>query len=717
MAKRSFNPKEVSLLLKKINEAILKLEQIKDKDKPEIDLAVKCSNELAQKEIIKILEEIPVEELNRDKDGFRIKNLKDAHYNTIADIVNTSLAALERINGISKDTAKAIKKKADALAKDAKKQVKLQLDLENKTSGISNLLLALSKYISLKPFLSEVRQILNDYENINKDLTLLKEGTSGVKWLFANNEKKDAINRSYDVVNDFYNIKLKDNVDELVKRVNRILRKQASVAYQEFRTNPSLFLATLDQLNPGILYSKDDVYGLPQELATEIDEQRTYLDGLNATLRRYQEWGVKYILHQGNVLLGDEMGLGKTLQAIATMVSLRNLGAKHFIVVCPLSVLTNWEREIKKFSDLNVVKVHGPTKEVAFEAWKSQGGVAITTYETTSIFDLEDKFKYEMLILDEAHYIKNKDALRSKNIELIKDNAKRILYMSGTPLENKVDEMIKLIRDLNPTLASQIQKVAYLSSAKQFKEKIAPVYYRRKREDVLRELPEKIETLEWCELNKEEERIYEDSLLNHKFAEARQLSWNIDDLNKSSKANRLKEIVEMAKEDDRKVLVFSFFLNTIFKVKEFLGDAALDPIYGEVSAEKRQLLIDEFDKSEAGTVLISQIVSGGTGLNIQSASVVVFLEPQFKPSIENQAIARAYRMGQLRTVLVYRLVANDTIDERILSILEEKSKAFDAFADESLAAKQSLEIDEKGINNILEEEIDRIKAKRLVSSN
>ena len=136
------------------------------------------------------------------------------------------------------------------------------------------------------------------------------------------------------------------------------------------------------------------------------------------------------------------------------------------------------------------------------------------------------------------------------------------------------------------------------------------------------------------------------------------------------------------------------------------------PINGSITPQRRQEIIDEFDKAPPGAVLAAQIQAGGTGLNIQSASVVIICEPQFKPSIENQAISRAYRMGQTRNVLVYRLLCEDTVDERITTILENKQAIFDAFADKSEAATQSMELDDKTFGNIIKEEIDRINAKR-----
>lgn len=421
--------------------------------------------------------------------------------------------------------------------------------------------------------------------------------------------------------------------------------------------------------------------------------------------------GREIILHQKKALLGDEMGLGKTIQAIATMVSLRNTGATHFIVICPASVIVNWCREIQKFSKLRVIAVHGLSRESALKDWQRTGGVAVTTYETTAYFKFPDNFTYSLLVVDEAHYIKNPSTNRSKNTKAIAEHAERLLFMTGTALENKVDEMINLIKLLQPSIAMQISGMKELSSAPQFKETVAPVYYRRRREDVLTELPELSEIKEWCQLSDSEERRYEETVFRKNYNAIRRVSWNVPDLKDSGKAKRLLEIIEEAKSEGRKVLVFSFYLDTIRKIAGMLGSQCTEPINGSITPTRRQEIIDDFDKAPAGQVLVAQIVAGGTGLNIQSASVVIICEPQLKPSIENQAISRAYRMGQARNVLVYRLLAENTIDEKITDILARKQEVFNAFANESAAA-ENVEVDEKSLGNIVQEEIDRINQKR-----
>lgn len=357
---------------------------------------------------------------------------------------------------------------------------------------------------------------------------------------------------------------------------------------------------------------------------------------------------------------------------------------------------------------MSVTKIHGKDKHDYLKSWLIKGGVAVTTYETLQLLRLNSDFKFSLLIVDEAHYVKNPEAQRTVNVKKICKQADRLLFMTGTALENRVEEMVDIISILQPNAAKQIRGMDSITTAHNFKNKISEVYYRRKREDVLIELPELIEYREWCKLSLKEEQLYVNAILEKNYSEARRLSWNVKNLEESSKAKRMLEIISDAKGDGRKIIIFTFFLKTIDSIKEILGDQCLPPIKGSVTPTKRQEIIDEFDRSSAGTVLLSQIISGGVGLNIQSASVVIICEPQFKPSTENQAISRAYRMGQLRNVLVYRLLCENTIDEKITNLLESKQRIFNEFADEAIAAKKEFEIDNSSFGTLIQEEINRI---------
>ena len=677
-----------------------------------------AANRVAARDIMSILKGVPVEELNRGKGGIRVKTLRDCGYETLADIYAAAPSKLEAVKGISAEGAREIKTKLNEYLYESANTVKIKLSADDKNPDSTALVQEISAYILRKDSLRDYYKLQETFKPKTDaaENSLINVG-NGVRWLFYNSNQKAEVTQAYQYLVRLQKSDYAANLKQLSNNIRGNFQVSTNEAWARFESDTVRFWNVLEDVCPERVGSSGSVYGLPEDLAHEIQQQPLNLEGLRCELRRYQEWGVKYAIHQQRVLLGDEMGLGKTVQAIAAMVSLRNEGATHFVVVCPASVLSNWCREINKHSDLSVIMVHGSSRSASVSKWIEEGGVAVTTYETTGAIELDDNFKYNYMVVDEAHYIKNRDAQRTVNVRKLCQKAEKILFMTGTAIENKVDEMISLIEVLNPDVATQIKRMAFMSSAPQFREAVAPVYYRRKREDVLTELPDKTETEEWCTLSGEEVQCYEDAVLSKNFAGARRVSWNVDDVSLSSKANRMKELLAEAEAEGRKVIVFSFFLDTIEKVRGMLGDKCVGPINGSVPPQRRQEMVDEFDKAQPGAVLAAQIQSGGTGLNIQSASVIILCEPQFKPSIENQAISRAYRMGQARNVLVYRLLCEDTVDEKIMEMLAEKQAVFDAFADKSTVAEETLELDEKSFGDIMESEIKRIQESRAANQN
>lgn len=695
-----------------------KLSSAIDFESTQKDELIKCVNRYVFNKQSEILKSIPIENIAQEKRGVRYNALKEANFKTYNDVYSAKIWQLASVYGISENTAYEIKRIVSQRAETATETVKIKLSIDDINVDSTAIVSAAAAIINCDSFFKKCHQLVEfDKLGIQFALEDLEKGKSRFKWLFLSKQKKERAEKAYqkifELVNGIYGKEVQDAIDG----ITQYSKVDSSDAWNQFSSNSVKFYNIIESLTPGVLGNGDVHYGLPEDLAKKIEEECLFPEGLLCTLRRYQELGVKYILHQERVLLGDEMGLGKTVQAIAVMVSLRNTGATHFMVVCPASVLSNWCKEIIKHSKLSAIRVHGADKIRAFDEWKRQGGVAVTTYETTGSLNLADDEKFSLLVVDEAHYIKNSQARRTKNTIDFSRHADRLLFMTGTALENHVDEMIQLLRVLQPKIASEANNYAFMAGAPQFREIVAPVYYRRKREDVLTELPELIEKEEWVDLLQEEEQIYENSVYNRRFNDMRRVSWNIENLDKSSKAIRMKEIIEEAKEDKRKVIVFSFFLDTTRKIQQWLGSSCGEIINGSVSPKHRQEIIDSFENAPSGSVLISQIQAGGTGLNIQSASVVIICEPQLKPSIENQAISRAYRMGQTRNVLVYRLLCDDTIDERMIDRLALKQAEFDAFADDSVAAstQKELELDNKSQNEIINEEIERINNKNKIA--
>ena len=300
---------------------------------------------------------------------------------------------------------------------------------------------------------------------------------------------------------------------------------------------------------------------------------------------------------------------------------------------------------------------------------------------------IDNHMQLALLVIDEAHYIKNPDAKRTKYIRMLDNESERILMMTGTPLENRVDEMCSLIDFVRPDLSPEVRKSAYMSHVPEFRRMLAPIYLRRLREQVLEELPAMEEKQEWCGMTDADCVSYIDCLSQHSFAGMRRVSFLQDDLSTSSKAIRLRELCQEAGAEGRKILIYSFFRETVMKVSELMKNSCIGVITGNTEVAKRQALIDRFTDEPDGSVLVCQVQAGGTGLNMQTASVVIFCEPQIKPSLTNQALSRVYRMGQVRNVLVYHLLCENTVDEAMVRLLESKQQEFDAYAEESVMAE------------------------------
>ncbi|MBP5186948.1 MAG: RNA helicase [Clostridiales bacterium] len=705
-----------------------------EETKTEIENAIQA---VSYPEGMRALKKIPIEELNARKSGIRINLLKDAGYSDMHAVFSASPEKLASVHGIGDVMAYRAKEIANAVASEVCNSVKLKLSLDHKTEEYSRLVVAVAEHMRAKSILPMCKTVLSMLPPDPKaELKKLDCGSNGIKWFFAGDTKKATANASYAKLSGVASDLASSGILPKIARSNPITIAEA---WNDYAKRPVEYYHVLEEIAPDRFDSTEDGYGLSDEIRESVENTPVDLTGLKCTLRGYQIWGVKYILHQKKVLLGDEMGLGKTIQALAAMVSLRNgvpakavapapaqptaeaavpatatavqpaapapvaaekPAPKRFLVICPASVIVNWCREVEGKSDLKAYNMHDAYRDGAFAAWAQKGGVAVTNYESLeNRFAVEDDFSIDMIIVDEAHYIKNTAAKRSQNVLRLCAHTDRILFMTGTPLENRVEEMVGLMDHLQHDVAQTAKTVSVTAYADDFKKKISPVYYRRRRNDVLSELPELTDIKEWCDMTPEDEAAYENDVLGGSFMDVRRVSWrNSDYLNTSAKVQRLREIVEDAADDARKVLVFSFFLDTLEKIQTIFGEKCIGVINGAVPVEERQNIVDAFEAAPAGSVLAAQIQSGGTGLNIQSASVVVLCEPQYKPSTENQAIGRAHRMGQTRDVMVHRLLCPDTVDERMLELVEAKQAEFDTFADESTAAMRDASLEKSGVD-------------------
>jgi SNF2 family DNA or RNA helicase len=255
--------------------------------------------------------------------------------------------------------------------------------------------------------------------------------------------------------------------------------------------------------------------------------------------------------------------------------------------------------------------------------------------------------------------------------------------MTGTALENRLTEMHFLLSLAQPEVEPILQHLMSMFHGAPDPEEIcrdlAPVYLRRTQKDVLHELPERIVEDEWIELHEEDRKFYLEARSELMIKRLAATTGNGVVL--SSKYQRLLEVVEEHLAEKRKIVVFSFFRQVIDDVCELFPGT--QDITGSTSSTRRQEILDSFTQDPEQVILVMQVDAGGIGINLQSAQVVVLMEPQMKPSTEWQAIARVHRMGQSKTVLVHRLIARDTIDERMVELVEQKTQVFMDYAHDS----------------------------------
>jgi SNF2 family DNA or RNA helicase len=289
----------------------------------------------------------------------------------------------------------------------------------------------------------------------------------------------------------------------------------------------------------------------------------------------------------------------------------------------------------------------------------------------------------DTLIVEEAHYIKNISTGRTRTIAKWLDRSPNVIFLTGTPLENRVDEFVALAKLLDSKMGNELSRVALAAGPESFRRTVAPIYLRRNTEEVLKELPELIEVVEYCTWEGVDKQKYIDAVAAGNFMAMRRAGFDAQPGMLPSKLERLLELVDESIESGQKIIVFSYFRSVIEQVMQVLGERAIGPITGSVSSSQRQNIVDQFQNSPTPLALVGQIQAAGTGLNIQAASVVIICEPQIKPSLEVQAIARAHRMGQVRKVQVHRLILPESVDEQMLAMLARKQSEFDSYARDS----------------------------------
>ncbi|MEU8751036.1 DEAD/DEAH box helicase [Streptomyces chartreusis] len=676
------------------------------------------------------LDAIPVARLKDLTEGrLRLGEVEKGGFRTVGQVLDAGSYRLRQLPGVGQQTADQTVAAARRIADAVRETIAVHIDVDRPEPRTTALVVALNVLVEAGP---EARRAVDTAGTLTKRLgPPLADAapTAGrLRMLLAGRAGRERALTALAEVRAVTEQADRDEMPQLLAQasVDLLRRPESEVAaLVDFELRSAEYYGLLTELSGRAPDPAAAEGFLPDEVAERVRTQTLDDTHRRVSLRGYQAFGTRFALAQRRVILGDEMGLGKTIQAIAALAHLAGEGQSHFLVVCPASVLINWTREIEKRSALRVTPLHGPDRQEAFADWKGRGGVAVTTFDALRGFPVPGGGELGMLVVDEAHFVKNPQTRRSMAVSEWAGHCDRVLFLTGTPMENRVEEFRCLVRILQPELAESVDEHDGVAGSKAFRKAVAPVYLRRNQQDVLTELPALQHTDEWEEPSAEDEEAYREAVRAGNFMAMRRAAYARPE--RSAKLDRLREIAAEAAENGLKVVVFSAFRDVLGAVQKALADRTVPaaetadtdntarlfgPISGSVPPARRQQLVDDFAAAPGHAVLLAQIEAGGVGLNMQAASVVILCEPQLKPTVEHQAVARAHRMGQVRSVQVHRLLCTGGVDERLVRMLENKSRLFDAYARRSAVAEATPDaVDISDINlarRIVEEEQARL---------
>jgi superfamily II DNA or RNA helicase len=663
------------------------------------------------------LEAVPVSRLKDVTGGrLRVGALEKAGLATVRQVLEVTPYELQLLPGIGARTAGQIHAAARQIEQAAAEAASLRLDVDRPDHHTTELVVALHRLVGAGPDLPRALGAAGDLAGrLAPLLAEARPARSRLRMMVTLPARRRRAREAAGAIEDLLAGAAATRL-LLAQVTTDLLRPPARdfEAWADFESRSPEYFALLAQLAGEPLGTGQGM--LPDDLAAKVAAQPLDDSHRRVSLRGYQAFGARFALVQERVIIGDEMGLGKSIEAIAALAHLRASGDTHFLVVCPASVLINWVREIGSRSTLRAYPLHGPDRLAAQREWLRQGGVAVATLDglhrvgSAEPPELPELPELGMLVVDEAHYVKNPETKRSRAVAAWCGRTRRVLFLTGTPMENRVEEFRTLISYLRPDLAAGLRSSDVVAGAQAFRKAVAPVYLRRNQQDVLAELPERVEADEWVEFSGADFEAYREAVAAGNFMAMRRAAYA--EPATSAKLKRLLELVGDAEANGLKVVVFSYFRTVLATVGAALDGRAHGPLSGDVSAERRQRVVDEFSAAAGHAVLLSQVQAGGVGLNLQAASVVILCEPQVKPSIEAQAAGRAHRMGQVRRVQVHRLLTVDSVDQRMLDILRRKSALFDAYARRSDLAEstgEAVDISEQSLaRQVIEEEQRRL---------
>ncbi len=461
-------------------------------------------------------------------------------------------------------------------------------------------------------------------------------------------------------------------------------------------------------------WAHDLLSGLPEDRVTPVEQP----DGFVGTLRPYQQRGVGWLAFLDRLGLGgvlaDDMGLGKTAQVLALIAHSGPTTSHPTLVICPLTVVRNWETEAARFVPGLIVGVHHGQKRATedFTAWQQRHHLTITTFATAARdAEMLAGVRWSRVVIDEAQHLKNRHTQAAKAIRTI--GAGQRVALTGTPVENRLSDLWAVMDLVNPgvlgsadsfrrKVAVPIERHHDEQATRHLRTVISPFLLRRSKSDksLVPELPPKIESTAWATLTHEQATLYRavtDSLLERldtlgRFERRGAIVAAITKLKqicnhpvhllgdngrldgRSGKLARFDELIDDAFDADEQVIAFTQYVEMGKLVQRHLTERlslSTPFLHGGLARTRRDRLVSDFQAGSSPLMLIS-LKAGGSGLNLTAATRVIHIDRWWNPAVEDQASDRAWRIGQTATVLVHRLATRGTIEERIDTIITEK---------------------------------------------